>query len=119
MPLKYLLTKYLHNSNVTTPVCSPSRTSLLTSQYAYELGIKDWININPKAKTLSGHQHGLGLDSQNETWPEIHGKETKQTGLTVDVLTNRATSFLKRYKDQPFALFCTTALHTTVFYLLL
>ena len=34
---------YLKKSYVVTPVCSPSRTSLMTSRYGSELGITDWI----------------------------------------------------------------------------
>ena len=35
---------YLPNSFTTTPVCSPSRASLMTSRYGSELGITDWIH---------------------------------------------------------------------------
>src|SRR5690606_5636240 len=35
---------YLKNSYTVTPVCSPSRASLLTSRYGSEVGITDWIN---------------------------------------------------------------------------
>ncbi len=34
---------YLPNSFTVTPVCSPSRVSLLTSRYGSEMGITDWI----------------------------------------------------------------------------
>src|SRR5215831_17801733 len=32
------------NAFTVTPVCSPSRAGLLTSRYASELGIADWID---------------------------------------------------------------------------
>ncbi|WP_016956540.1 sulfatase [Catenovulum agarivorans] len=72
---------YLPNAYATTPVCSPSRASLLTSQYGYELGIDDWINNNPKAKTLTGHQFDLGLDTKYETWTEVLQQAGYYTGL--------------------------------------
>ena len=142
---------YLPNSYTTTPVCSPARAGLLTSQYGFELGIDDWINV--KAKTLTAHQPMLGIDESYETWPEIlkdvgyitgligkwhlgylpkhhptrHGYDqfigflgggttpenprlevngvvTDEVGLTVDILTNYAITFLKKHKNDRFAL---------------
>ena len=34
---------YLPNAYTVTPVCSPSRASMMTSRYGTELGITDWI----------------------------------------------------------------------------
>ena len=34
----------LANSFTVTPVCSPSRASLMTSRYGSELGITDWLH---------------------------------------------------------------------------
>ncbi|GEA12922.1 sulfatase-like hydrolase/transferase [Alteromonas sp. KUL49] len=142
---------YFPNSYTTTPVCSPARAGLLTSQYGYELGIDDWINV--KAKTLTEHQPNLGLDPQHETWPEVlkqsgyitgligkwhlgyqaihhptkhgydefvgfvgggttpvnpllevNGEEYKAQGLTVDILTQHAVEFIRKHKDEKFAL---------------
>ena len=70
---------YLPNSYTTTPVCSPARAGLLTSQYGFELGIDDWINV--KAKTLTAHQPLLGIERSYETWPEILQKVGYKTGL--------------------------------------
>ena len=52
------LTRYF----VTTPVCSPSRAALMTSRYATETGVTDY---------LSDRNAGVGLDPKFATWPRI------------------------------------------------
>ncbi|MEQ8787741.1 MAG: sulfatase-like hydrolase/transferase [Pirellulaceae bacterium] len=64
---------YLVNSFTVTPVCSPSRASLMTSRYGTELGITDWIN--------PGKEPNLGLDPKTITWPEVLQKNGYKTGL--------------------------------------
>ncbi len=54
---------YLTNVFTTTPVCSPSRASLMASRYGSELNITDWIN--PRVEP------NLGLDPNVVTWPEV------------------------------------------------
>ncbi len=61
------------NAFTPTPVCSPSRASLLTSRYGSELGITDWIN--PKS------DKGVGLPENIPTWPELLAKQGYQTAL--------------------------------------
>lgn len=139
------------NAYTTTPVCSPSRAGLLTSQYGYELGIDDWINTT--YKSLTRMEPELGLDPTVETWPKIlqsagyhtgligkwhlgyldkhhpthfgydeftgfiaggtktanpkiekQGKERQMQGLTADILTQEAISFLHNNQDKKFAL---------------
>ncbi len=58
---------------VTTPVCSPSRASLMTSRYGSELGVFDWINPN------SEPEHGL--DPNTVTWSEVLSDAGYATGL--------------------------------------
>ena len=64
---------YLPNSFTVTPVCSPSRASLMTSRYGTELGLTDWLN--PRREPL------LGLDAKEVTWPELVRAAGYQTGL--------------------------------------
>lgn len=64
---------YLTNAYVVTPVCSPSRASLMTSRYGSELGITDWIK--------PGKEQDLGLDPAWVTWPELFQQAGYKTGL--------------------------------------
>jgi len=64
---------HLANSFVVTPVCSPSRASLMTSRYGSELGITDWIN--PRTETE------LGLDPRLPTWPKLLAEAGYTCGL--------------------------------------
>ena len=64
---------YLENSFTVTPVCSPSRASLMTSRYGSELGITDWINPN--------REPNMGLDPKTTTWPEVLQAAGYSTGL--------------------------------------
>lgn len=51
---------YLINAFTVTPVCSPSRCSLVTSRYGREFGITDWIK--------PGVEADLGLEPGTRTW---------------------------------------------------
>lgn len=126
---------YLTNSFTVTPVCSPSRASLVTSRFGSELGITDWIHprseaslgLAPKTTTwmkliqnsgyrtaligkwhlgtedrfhpsVFGYDHFTGFRSGGST-PidpvlEVKGKNQKVEGLTPDILTQAAISWI-------------------------
>jgi arylsulfatase A-like enzyme len=64
------------NAFTPTPVCSPSRASMLSSLYGTQVGITDWIA--PKESDA-----GLGLSPNVLTWPKVlhqHGYRTALFG---------------------------------------
>jgi choline-sulfatase len=63
----------LRNYFVTTPVCSPSRATLMTSRYATETGISDVLDF--------GADLNLGLRSKFVTWAEVFQKAGYRTAL--------------------------------------
>ncbi|MDA7915775.1 sulfatase-like hydrolase/transferase [Verrucomicrobia bacterium] len=64
----------LLNSFTVTPVCSPSRASLMTSRYGSELGITDWLH--PRNEPLDG------LDPKKwTTFPKVLSEAGYMTGL--------------------------------------
>lgn len=64
---------YLPNSFTVTPVCSPSRASLISSRYGSEVGLTDWLN--PRREPYKG----LGDDIL--TWPRLLKDAGYRTGL--------------------------------------
>ncbi len=62
------------NAFVTTPVCSPSRASLLASRYSTELGVVDYLNDRPRG-------FRRGLDSTRPTWPRAFARGGFETSL--------------------------------------
>lgn len=64
---------YLTNAFTVTPVCSPSRASLISGRYGSELGITDWIH--PK------REPEVGLPADTTTWVQLLQKSGYHTGL--------------------------------------
>jgi uncharacterized sulfatase len=61
------------NAFTATPVCSPSRASLMTSLYPTEVGIADWIHPTKEPD--------LGLAPSAVAWPELLKGNGYTTGL--------------------------------------
>ncbi len=73
---------YIPNSFTVTPVCSPSRASLMTSRYGTEVGISDWIKPYQKwdpETELGGTE--WGLDPALPVWPRLLQKAGYDTAL--------------------------------------
>ncbi len=70
---------YLKNVFITTPVCSPSRASIMTSRYASEYGILDFIP-NPEHR-LYDPDYNPGLDPESITFAEVLQGAGYRTGL--------------------------------------
>jgi uncharacterized sulfatase len=69
----------LKNAFVTTPVCSPSRVSLLTGRYASEFGISDFIP--QPGHRLYEADNEIGLDPGSVTFAEVLSDAGYTTGL--------------------------------------
>ena len=70
---------YLKNSFITTPVCSPARAAIMTSRYASEYGILDFIP-HPGHKLYDPKQE-IGLDPASVTFAEVLQGAGYATGL--------------------------------------
>ncbi len=81
---------YLVNSFTVTPVCSPSRTSLISSRYGTELGITDWIKPQ--------NEGDLGLEPGTPTWPAL----LKQAGYKTALIGKWHLGTLDKYHPTQF-----------------
>lgn len=70
---------YLRNAFITTPVCSPARVSIMTSRYASEYDILDFIP-HPNHR-LYDPSYDPGLDPKSITFAEVLQDAGYKTGL--------------------------------------
>ncbi len=120
------------NAFATTPLCSPSRASFLTGQYAHTNGIVDntarpshdlptfprelqkagyatgffgkW-HMGNDASPRPGFTHWVAMPGQGEALDpnlNVDGKALRATGYVSDVLTDYVESFIQRSGSQPF-----------------
>jgi uncharacterized sulfatase len=69
------------NAFTTTPVCSPSRTSIMTGRYASEYNILDFIVSPNHSKLTFDPNVNAGLDPKSITFAEMLQKNGYHTGL--------------------------------------
>ncbi|MCC6164519.1 MAG: sulfatase-like hydrolase/transferase [Acidobacteria bacterium] len=62
------------NAFTPSPVCSPSRATMISGRYGTEVGITDWISPAENAD-------GAGLPEELTTWPEALQRAGYRTGL--------------------------------------
>jgi N-acetylglucosamine-6-sulfatase len=123
------------NAFATTPLCSPSRASFLTGQYAHTNGIIDntarpshALPVFPLELRRAGYQtaflgkwhmgnddsprpgfsHWVGMRGQGEALDpmlNVDGTRVATSGYTTDVLTDYVERFIQRSRDGPFLVY--------------
>ncbi|MGH9219716.1 MAG: sulfatase-like hydrolase/transferase, partial [Vicinamibacterales bacterium] len=123
------------NAFATTPLCSPSRASFLTGQYAHTNGIIDNtqrpshnLQVFPLELQRAGYRtgffgkwhmgnddsprpgfdHWVALPGQGEAIDpslNVDGQRVEAKGYTTDLLTDYVERFIDRPADQPFLVY--------------
>ena len=123
------------NAFATTPLCSPSRASFLTGQYAHTNGITDntarpshTLRTFPAALQRAGYRtgffgkwhmgnddsprpgfnHWVAMPGQGEAVDpslNVDGERVNAKGYTTDLLTDYVERFIERPSDQPFLVY--------------
>ena len=135
--LDRMITSGIHfqNAFATTSLCSPSRASILTSQYVFRHGVVNNTTALPQGlatfpallkqngyrTALAGKWH-MGGDDQPQPgfdhWfsfrgqgeyidPQVNrnGQRTRMKGYIADILTDEALQFIRSSGNQPFCLY--------------
>ena len=89
------------NAFVVTPVCSPSRATLLTGRYGTELGITEWIHLHKEP--------ALGLAPSVTTWPKVLQAAGYTTGLVGKWHLGRLRRFHPRHYGYDYSMGTITA----------
>lgn len=71
---------YLRNTFVTTPVCSPSRSSIFSGQYSSETKILDFI-VPPGHKAYTPEEGLIGLENHHSTFADLLHNAGYKTAL--------------------------------------
>jgi arylsulfatase A-like enzyme len=123
------------NAFATTPLCSPSRASFLTGQYAHTNGITDntarpshMLRTFPAELQRAGYRtgffgkwhmgnddsprpgfnHWVAMPGQGEAIDpslNVDGERVHAKGYTTDLLTDYVERFIERPSDQPFLVY--------------
>ncbi|MGQ0734028.1 MAG: sulfatase family protein [Acidobacteriota bacterium] len=123
------------NAFATTPLCSPSRASFLTGQYAHTNGIIDntarpshALPVFPRSLQQAGYltgffgkwhmgnddtprpgfNHWVAMPGQGEAIDpllNLDGTQQRVPGYVTDLLTDYVTRFIERAGDQPFLVY--------------
>ena len=123
------------NAFATTPLCSPSRASFLTGQYAHTTGIIDntarpsqHLSVFPLELQRAGYRtgffgkwhmgnddsprpgfdHWVALPGQGEAMNpslNVDGSRVRAQGYTTDLLTEYVERFINRPSDPPFLVY--------------